>query len=203
MNIFIVRHGRTIWNTTRRWQGSKDIPLDEVGLEQAHKLAEKLMTYPIHKIYSSPLQRTAATAQAVGEKLNLPIIYRDDLKEICLGEWEGNTFTEINEKYANAFMEWETNPHAQVGFGVENNYDLQQRAWLAFDSICRLEDEDTLIVSHGAWINRLMCKLLHIPMEHRSNFELLNTGISIIKCKKEVETHKHTIITLNDVSHLS
>ena len=43
MKIYLVRHGQTEWNKQKRYQGSKDIELDETGLDQAEKLAEKLI----------------------------------------------------------------------------------------------------------------------------------------------------------------
>lgn len=202
MKIYLVRHGQTAWNAAKRWQGTTDIPLDETGLEQAAKLAQKMTQYPIQAIYSSPLQRAAATAQAVAEKFTLPVIYNQELEEIRLGEWEGHTSEEIIAKHGSKFSIWETNHEEQIGHGVETNHDLQQRAWAAFDTICTQETADTLIVSHGAWINRLLCKLLHISLQHRMSFTMSNVGLSIVVCKKTNGLRGYTVLTVNDASHL-
>ncbi|MEM8534585.1 MAG: histidine phosphatase family protein, partial [Chloroflexota bacterium] len=43
MTIFyLIRHGETEWNVTGRWQGHMDIPLNDVGLAQAQRVAERL-----------------------------------------------------------------------------------------------------------------------------------------------------------------
>jgi len=203
MKIYLVRHGQTAWNVAERWQGVTDIPLDKAGVAQAAKLSRKMAQYPIQAIYSSPLQRAAVTAQAVAEKLNLSITYDKNLEEIRLGEWEGFTSAEIMEKHAEKFAIWENSHEGPIGLGVESNYDIQQRAWATFDAICQKEMSDTLIVTHGAWINRLLCKILHIPLQHRMGFRMSNVGISIINCEKENNLRKYTVLTFNDDSHLN
>ncbi|MCL2285225.1 MAG: histidine phosphatase family protein [Firmicutes bacterium] len=203
MKIYLARHGQTAWNAEQRWQGTTDIPLNEDGLAQAAKLAEKMTIYPIQKIYSSPLQRAAVTAQAVAGKFGLSIAYEKELEEIRLGEWEGHTTVEVLAKYGEKFAIWEENHDVQIGLGVESNYELQQRAWAAFDAICKKETTDTLIVSHGAWINRLLCKLLHIPLQHRMSFHMSNVGLSIVNCQKDGDLRKYTVVTVNDESHLA
>jgi len=202
MKIYLARHGQTEWNVAKRWQGTTDIPLDQFGIAQAAKLAQKMTQYPIQAIHSSPLQRAAVTAQAVAEKLNLPITYNKELEEIRLGEWEGHTSEEIIAKHGSKFSIWEEKCEEQIGLGVENNYDLQQRAWAAFEHICQKETADTLIVTHGAWINRLLCKLLHIPLQYRMNFSMSNVGLSIITCEKDDNLRKYSVLTVNDESHL-
>lgn len=203
MKIYLIRHGQTEWNVAQRWQGTTDIALDEIGVIQAEKVAKKMTQYQLQAIYSSPLQRAAATAQAINQNFNLPITYIKDLEEIRLGEWEGWTTSEVLEKHADKFNTWETNHEAQIGLGVETNYELQQRAWTAFDAIAQKEVGDTLIVTHGAWIHRLMCKLLGVPLQQRMNIAYLaNVGISIVNCEKEGDLRKYSVSTLNDASHL-
>ncbi|WP_411195835.1 phosphoglycerate mutase family protein, partial [Rhizobium sp.] len=40
--IYLLRHGETIWNTLGRFQGQKDSPLTERGIEQAEQMARLL-----------------------------------------------------------------------------------------------------------------------------------------------------------------
>ncbi|MBP7248292.1 MAG: histidine phosphatase family protein, partial [Negativicutes bacterium] len=70
MKIYLVRHGQTEWNKQKRYQGSKDIGLDNTGLDQAEKLAEKLKNIQWSKVYSSDLQRARKTAETVASKCN-------------------------------------------------------------------------------------------------------------------------------------
>lgn len=63
--IILVRHGRTPWNKDKIFRGSKDIPLDDIGREEAWALGEWLKEETIHAAYSSPLSRARDTAMAI------------------------------------------------------------------------------------------------------------------------------------------
>ncbi len=45
MEIYFIRHGETLWNTLKIFQGSSDSPLTELGMSQARKLGEKLKDF--------------------------------------------------------------------------------------------------------------------------------------------------------------
>lgn len=198
MRVYIVRHGQTEWNISTRWQGNKDIPLDDVGISQAYRLAERLSDFNIKCIYTSPLSRSAMTATIIQKKVSANLVLVDDMKEICLGEWEGYTSNQLKEKYKTQFVEWETNPNAQTSFGVENYASLQERAFKTFKHICAIKNESVLLVGHGTWTRVLICKLLNISLNDRMNFEISNTGISMVDVCDEI----YRLVTLNDVSHL-
>ena len=202
MLIYMARHGQTVWNVEGRWQGSNDIELDETGILQAEKLTEKLQKYKIEAVYSSPLVRASATAMCYAEKQGLSVNFHDDLKEICLGEWEGLTFLEISKKYPKEFTEWDQNADADVGMGVESNQSVQERAYTALLEICETEKRNLLILTHGGWINRLLCLLLKIPIEHRMGLRIENTGLSILECVFTEDEPVFKVITVNDYSHL-
>ena len=203
MKIYIVRHGQTAWNKTQRWQGNQDVPLDETGISQTYKLAEKLLLYRVNKIYTSPLKRAVMSAEILREKIDADIVYCEGLREIHLGEWEGLTTKEIIEKHGKLYGEWEENPSAQIGFGVENMSDLQQRAYREFCTINAGETDDFAIVAHGTWTRCLLCRLLCIPLRSRMNFEVSNAGISIVVSNGNRDTPQYTVTTLNDISHLA
>ena len=40
-DIFLVRHGETAWNRELRFQGQIDVPLNDLGLTQAQRLARR------------------------------------------------------------------------------------------------------------------------------------------------------------------
>ena len=63
MKIYFIRHGETIWNTEKRFQGSSNSPLTELGRNQALKLGKRLKNTNFTNFYSSPLGRTIETSQ--------------------------------------------------------------------------------------------------------------------------------------------
>ena len=200
IRFYIIRHGQTEWNNASRWQGSKDIPLDDVGVDQAKVVAERLTNAGIKHIYSSPLMRASRTAEIVQEKIKADITYDEGLKEVRLGEWEGCTKEEIAVKHGEKFLQWQTESNAEIGMGVENNFNLQQRVLQTTESICKSEQDTFLIVTHGAWTRALICKILDIPMKNRMLFEIKNTGVSIIEYDRN--GNSFDIVTINDMCHL-
>ncbi len=198
MKIFLLRHGETDWNIEKRWQGSKDIELNQNGILQAENASKRLEKYKIDAIYTSPLLRAKKTAEVINENRNVPIYVKEDIKEISFGEWEGLTYHEVLSGYKKAFDTWDKDASCDVGYGVENYLSLQNRAFKVFQEICEESNGNILIVSHGAWIMALVCKILHIPLEHRLSFQVGNTSITTI----EYEDSQFTMKTLNDVSHI-
>ena len=65
MDIYLIRHGETDWNKTKRLQGVTDIPLNACGIELAEKTAEGLKNVPFDRIYTSPLIRAKKTAEII------------------------------------------------------------------------------------------------------------------------------------------
>ena len=98
MTRFILfRHGETDWNKEKRLQGWSDIPVNEAGKKQAHKLAQRLQKENIDYLYSSPLSRAYETATIMNQYHNKQIIILDDLKELTYGVFEGKTKDEIKQ----------------------------------------------------------------------------------------------------------
>jgi len=141
--LLVIRHGRTEWNATRRWQGRADVPLDEEGMQQAADAALALGTFDA--IWSSPLQRAALTAQIIGEILGIgPVSTDDRLIETDVGPWEGLNREEVEAGWP-GFLEAQRRPD---GF---ESYDIAAERVLA--ALCDIAAAhpggEVLIVSHG------------------------------------------------------
>ena len=103
--MFLVLHGQTEWNRDGRVQGHLDSPLTEDGRRQAVKAADILQGQNIVPgacaIVCSPIGRTRETARIIGTELGFDIstIRSDErLKEVSLGQWEGHTYSEVEER---------------------------------------------------------------------------------------------------------
>ena len=57
MEIYIVRHGETVWNEKKLLQGRTDIELNENGRKLARITGENLAGTHFDVVYSSPLKR--------------------------------------------------------------------------------------------------------------------------------------------------
>ena len=96
--LWLVRHGQTAWSLSGQHTGRSDIPLDDVGREQAGAIAERLAGHRFALVLSSPRSRAADTARLAGFSDRLVI--DDDLREWDYGALEGRTTDEIRENHA-------------------------------------------------------------------------------------------------------
>jgi probable phosphoglycerate mutase len=87
--FFFLRHGETDWNRRGLLQGSRDIPLNETGLAQAHAAVDALRSVEIAAIVASPLLRARRTAEIVAAARGLDIAFEPALAETHWGAREG------------------------------------------------------------------------------------------------------------------
>lgn len=203
VKIYLVRHGQTEWNKQKRYQGSKDIELDETGLDQAEKLAEKLKNIQWSKVYSSDLQRARKTAETVINKsnLNIPILEVPELREMHFGDWEGETFTSIEEQFPEKVSAFFSDPTPQIIPAGENAETFRERVVKGFEEILTNgSTEDTILaVSHGGTIRVIVCEVMGLPLKEMWEIEQGNTAINILEIGKD---GKMTFESVNDTSHL-
>ena len=104
MEIYLVRHGVTDWNSQFKIQGDTDIPLNELGIQMAMQTAKALEDKGIvfDKVYSSPLDRAKKTAEILAKSTS--IVTDERLKEMCFGQMEGACIKEMNG--TNPFFEY-------------------------------------------------------------------------------------------------
>jgi len=89
MKLYLIRHGETLWNRARIFQGKQDSPLTDIGIAQAIALGEyiKKEEIEVDEVFSSPLGRAFDTAKLVFSEKE--IISDWNLAEMAFGDWEG------------------------------------------------------------------------------------------------------------------
>lgn len=164
--MIIVRHAEAVGNKIREFHGWTDESITEKGRLQGEQVAEKLKNTPIDVIYSSILKRTMETAGYISKAKGLPIISREDLKEINGGLWEGIRWDDLAVKYGEAYAVWETKPHLHQMPEGENMIGFQQRVVKAVQDILQKEEgKNICIVTHGTVIRVLLCWFKGWPLE--------------------------------------
>lgn len=166
--LLLVRHGETDWNRDGRWQGHSDTHLNDVGREQASRLASELDGVDV--VYSSDLARARETAEILAARLELPVHVDPRLRERSFGSWEGRTGPEIEAAFAGAHARW----LAGEGPGADDaepfaDFAARVQAFLA-EVVERHPDETVLVVSHGGSIRVIhaLAQGLDYVRDHRS-----------------------------------
>lgn len=174
--VVLWRHGQTLWNVERKFQGHTDIPLDPDGRAQAERAAARLAALEPTAIVSSDLSRATATAQALAKRVQLPVAVDDRLRERSGGSWEGLTGEEIRLKYPEAWAVWEP-------VGGEREETVGHRVAAAIKSaVAGLESGGLLVVaSHGGAIRSGIGWLLDLdPAAWRLLGPLSNCAWSVL-----------------------
>ncbi len=160
--LYFVRHGQTEWNAIRRMQGQWNSDLTELGRQQAKVNGEFLAGHNIQHLVASPLTRTQQTAHIINEHLSLDIHLDDRIKEWDCGDWSGEMWDEVADKWPAEFSAWRADPYQYRGPNCENYPDMIERATPFIDELLQSPHERIAIVSHGM-IGRVMISIL---LEH-------------------------------------
>lgn len=193
--LYLVRHGETDWNITRRFQGNSDVPLNDTGLAQADRLRERLQDEHFDLVYSSNLSRAMVTAQRITSQDIQP---DPRLQEIHFGLWEGLHMHEIQAQFPAELAAWRKRsappPSGETIFQV-----AARGSDVLHDVLTTLQDEQrALIVSHGGMLGVLVCILLGQSPEHVWSYRFYNTSITEIV----VYDFGNVLLRLNDTCHL-
>ncbi|MEQ8169246.1 MAG: histidine phosphatase family protein [Candidatus Eremiobacterota bacterium] len=213
MNIYLIRHGETIYNKEGRFQGQSNIPLNEMGREQAKKVARRFEDQFIQSgenftsIYSSPFDRTMDTANAIGEKLHLIPRKLPSFKEINMGEWEGQTRNEVMERYKDkdgvSFLKkWYEDPVNNNIPGGETVQQVYNRVTAGLNEIVKNHkpDDNIIIVTHGGPISVVACHVLKESLKEVSKKKFENTSVTLVQLASDIDHSK--MLLYNDYSHL-
>jgi broad specificity phosphatase PhoE len=175
VRIVLWRHGQTVWNAERRFQGQTDVPLNALGHQQADRSARLLAALRPGAIYSSDLVRAAATADRLARLTGVTVQLDKDLRERHGGSWEGLTDSEIRIRYPQAYAAWVPPDGEPVAAVAERAADSFARVAdnLATDSLA-------VVVSHGAAINLGISRLLGLPEDARVLGGLGNCAWSVL-----------------------
>ncbi len=164
--LLLIRHGETDWNSEGRYQGQSDVPLNATGREQARHLAQALDGCALDTIYSSDLLRARETAEALARATGASLYLDPRLREVDLGEWEGQLFSCIQEKYPELLRQRRENPLHFAPPGGETMVELRQRLLSAVREIAALHPGASVaLVSHGFALAVIKVSLNGQPVE--------------------------------------
>ena len=167
MTIYLIRHGETDYNTQKRYQGQRDIPLSDKGRAELHRA-----DFTPAVVYVSPLQRARQTAEILFPGVEqIPV---EGLKEMNFGSYEGRVY--VNMENDPDYLAWvAANAVAEHPDG-ERKADFCARSCRAFARV--LEDarrrglDPLVIVAHGG---TQMAVMEHYALPHRP-YEQWHTG---------------------------
>ncbi len=154
--IILVRHGQTPWNKDKIFRGSRDIPLNDQGREEARLAGVWLKGEIIHAAYCSPLSRARDTGEAIARHHGLPVADLPGLTDLCYGDWEGLPLAEVKVKYADLYRRWETSPQSVRFPGGETLDEVKRRALAAVQEVVERHSHQTVLLAAHRAVNKVL-----------------------------------------------
>lgn len=202
LELVLIRHGETAWNRRKVLQGHTDVPLSEVGLEQAQRLVTGVQGLRLpSRIYSSDLQRAFRTAEPLSVHTGVPITRTGMLRERCFGAFEGSPWDDIQRKLRDAAVLAGLDDHHFRPPGGESRADVELRLSRFLMELEQCDpDASVWVVSHGGVVRNLLRMLVGDHAAHlTTGFTISNASISVLR-RNELGW---TPVILVDTRHLA
>ncbi|WP_218510327.1 histidine phosphatase family protein [Variovorax sp. dw_308] len=202
-NLILIRHGETDWNRELRFQGHVDVPLNDMGHEQARRLGLRLAGEPIQQVISSDLMRAQQTATPAAQQLKLPIVTTVGLREQHFGVAEGLRADEIRALHPRAWEQW-------LEFREENSMPEGESA-LAFharimEALGRIATtyggQNVLVVTHGGVLDMVWRTARGMSLSGPRQSEIPNAGVNRIRLADASQPTRIEILEWADAGHL-
>jgi len=188
--LVLARHGETAWSKSGQHTGRTDIPLTDVGREQARQLGAALAGRAFSRVLSSPLSRAAETARLAG--FGADLVIDPDLQEWDYGVYEGRRRVDIARDDPGWTIWSRPIP------GGESLAELGRRADRVIERLLPIGG-DVLLFSHGHFLRVLAARWIETPPVTAGRLELWTATVSELGWEAE----RRVIEIWNAAGHLA
>jgi broad specificity phosphatase PhoE/ribonuclease HI len=164
--LLLVRHGRTAGTVARHFSGGgvPGPPLDDVGRDQAKRIADMLAGCGAAAVIASPMVRTQQTAAAIATRIGRPVTTDSGWRECEFGEWEGAVIDDVVANSPAEIGAWRAST-AVAAPGGESLDQMTKRVVAARDqALARYPGQTVVVVTHSLPIRALIAVTLDAPL---------------------------------------
>jgi len=147
--LILIPTGQTDWVAEGRVIGDTDLPLNELGRQEAMAAAQAAAVHRPEVVYCGAEEASKATAKIIAHELTLKYYASDKLREVSLGHWQGLTEEEFGERFAKVYRQWRTEPMSVIPPEGESLSDAVERLRGALDRTRRRNKDKVLAVVLG------------------------------------------------------
>lgn len=178
LQLVLIRHGETEWSRVGRHTGRTDLPLTEVGRQEAVDVARTLHDWSIDKVYSSPLSRARETADLSGFGAEVSIDER--LLEWDYGVYEGERTAEARA----TIPDWSVWTHEILGGESVEEVGARVDAFLL--TVEReVGDGNAAVFAHGHLLAILIARWCGLDAVEGRRFALATATVSLLGAHRE------------------
>jgi probable phosphoglycerate mutase len=197
--LIVIRHGETDWNRQHRFQGQIDVPLNDIGLAQARRLAQRLAGEAFDVVVASDLQRARVTAETAAPALKRPLETEPLWREQAFGVLEGLDVPTIMAQHPELWAQWIRHDADYALPGGESVRTFQARVWRALDALVqRHAGRRVAVFTHGGVLDMLWRGAQGLPLHGPRACDIPNTGINRLRWRDGVLQ----IVQWADATHL-
>jgi 2,3-bisphosphoglycerate-dependent phosphoglycerate mutase len=176
-NLYIVRHGQTVFNAsgTKTFTGWIDVDISEVGVQQATGIAERLKHIKFDSAYTSRLKRASHTLEILlaPHTVKPPVIVDDRIIERSYGDLAGQLHSDVKEKHPEMYKIW----HRSYDVPPPNGESVKMVEMRVYPFIYELlrnagDGKNFLISAHGNSIRCLRAYLENMTVEQEMAIEV-------------------------------
>lgn len=194
MKLYLIRHGQSTGNVRNLWYGVSDLPLTELGREQARQVGTKLRDVPLAAAYTSPLSRARETAEIALSWRDVPVFEVPGLREQDMGQLETLSVEEIALRDPEYLSRLETDwVHVVPKGGEPFDTGLAPRVARALDAIVA-KGEDCAVFAHNGPLCYALTYLLGLPIENCPMFYLTHGCYTLIEIDPAIWNVKHALL---------
>lgn len=187
ISVILTRHTQTFWNAERRYSGQRDVPLNEIGRQQARNLARSLDGLPVRRIISSDLIRSKETAQIIGEEWNTIVEIDPRLREVDVGEVTGMVKEDAEKKFPEKKFRTRNRSFDFRDIGGESALQVLHRYEKAILDAAKshrsIYDYSIVFVGHGSAMRNLLWHHGHTWDMSQGDFQLATFDLSRLEAQ--------------------
>lgn len=181
--VYLIRHGQNDYVTQKKLAGRlPGVHLNDVGREQAARVAAALKPGKLQAVYSSPLERAAETAKPIAAAQGLEVVSLEGLSEINIGRWQG-----LSLRAARRRKLWPTiqrSPSLARFPEGESFLEAQARIVDALEAIRANHSGTIACVSHADPIKLAIAHYVGMPIDSFQRLEIGPSSISELSFKE-------------------
>ena len=161
MRVYVLRHGESEANLSKKFTGWMDVPLTEKGREEARRAGALLQGIAFDKIYASDLLRARQTAEAALPGCAYEVT--DLAREISVGDLMGKPLSALTP----AQME-QTVTEGYAPYGGESKAELYGRIRQLMKQLEGSGWETVAVFAHGGWLRAMLETVLGVYLPRKS-----------------------------------
>jgi len=202
--LLVIRHGETVWNIEKRFQGHGDSSLTATGRRQARALGSRLQDIRFDELIASDLGRAKETASIIAECTGHAVQTDNRLRERNYGVLEGLTVPEIIKQHPKTFDRlYFSDPEYIVPEGESHRQHYQRNIDFLEEYITEKAGITAALVVHGGVLDSLLRYVAGLPLDHPRCFVIINASLSVMKHGMFYGIPRWVIETWGDVGHLN